>query len=297
MRDSLLAVIAGREQRGFFEVRWSLARGMGQAWFPLADRAGCLALIEKKAAKHDVFIGAVPRTHKDGGKKAVRRAWCVWVDCDTPEAVERLAEFEPRPALLIRSGSDGNVHAWWPLTTPVSPQWCERANKRLALRLGADVRATDVARILRPPGSLNHKTSPPRRVYAVDGLGASVPIAHLVADLPDPELPRAPAAPVSRKPRLPSHGHDELGDVPVHEYVYRLTGREPDGRGMLCCPFHKNGTETSPSFKCYANTRTWYCWACGTGGGVYEFGAQVFNLGTRGDDFLDLREHLLRALA
>lgn len=76
----------------------------------------------------------------------------------------------PRP-LLVDSG--GGIHAYWPLTEDVAPEdWKPVASALKALcgwhGLLADRNCTaDAARILRPPGTLNRKYSPPREVHVL----------------------------------------------------------------------------------------------------------------------------------
>jgi hypothetical protein len=112
----------------------------------------------------NVFVGAAPRCREDGTANAVERVWVLWADCDGRAALERLRGFRPAPSIVVRSGSDDCAHAYWPLCEPVGADWAKRANRRLAVALGADLAATDPARILRPAGTLNHKHDPPRPV-------------------------------------------------------------------------------------------------------------------------------------
>jgi hypothetical protein len=71
--------------------------------------------------------------------------------------------------------------------------------------------------------------------------------------------------------------------VPATIYVPALTGREPDERGYIVCPFHKGGQERTPSFKVYdqdADGRTgWACYPCGVSGHARQLAALVLGLG------------------
>jgi len=151
----------GAEPAGaFIEVRWRLPDrpGMGQLWHPVERRGAAIESIRSIGAGTDCFAGACPRVRREGGRGAVERGHVLWVDLDSPESIEALECFEPAPSMVIRSGGGGK-HAYWSIWPPLAPDWLERANKRLALALDADMRATDCARILRPPGSTNWKTS------------------------------------------------------------------------------------------------------------------------------------------
>jgi hypothetical protein len=51
----------------------------------------------------------------------------------------------------------------------------------------------------------------------------------------------------------------------------------------------------TPSLQLYEHD--WYCYgACRTGGSIYDLGALLYGLGTRGHDFLELRERLAEEL-
>lgn len=283
----LLALIIGRETHGYVEVRHARKGQPMQAdFFPTADAGDTARFIAARAEVGDVFVGAAPRLIREGGKHAVPRAWCLWVDCDTPESVEKLAGFRPLPTAVVKSGSGSNVHAWWQLDAPVPSRYLETANRRLAHALGADPRCAEAARILRPPGTLNWKHDPPAAVEYVAGTGTSHSLL-MVADLEEPPRRRPGGAVV---PRRAQHASDPLLGISSREYIPRITGRDVDGRGYVQCPFHE---DWNPSLMAYADPkRGWHCFQCGAGGSVYDFGAELWGLGTRGDDFLELKERL-----
>jgi hypothetical protein len=162
-----VAAIAGNEPASsFLEIR-PFDRDMQpreRSFIPVRERheaAHCIALL---AAQHNVYVGAAPRVREDGTAAAVERVWVLWADCDGRAALERLRDFRPLPGVVIRSGSDDCAHAYWPLREPLPPAWAQRANRRLAIALGADLAATDPARILRAAGTLNQKADPPKPV-------------------------------------------------------------------------------------------------------------------------------------
>lgn len=249
----------------------------------LEAAASYTALIRKRG---DVFVGAAPRTRKSGSKDAVTRCWALWADCDAPESVERLAEFQPRPTLIVASGTPGRRQAWWALESPAPAMYAGQANRRLAHHLGADPRCAEVARIMRVPGTLNFKTDPPNPVTVVESNPGTVPIL-MVADLSDPRSVRSGSGPRQR-----TYEGSGVESIPAAVYVERLTGREVDGRGMVRCPFHKGGQERTPSFKCYPDTGGWHCFGCAEGGDVFSFGARLWGMGTTGAEFVKLRERL-----
>src|SRR5206468_868805 len=109
------------------------------------------------------YVGACPRVGEGGTIADVARAWCLWVDCDSPAGVEALRRFRPSPSIVVGT-SPGRVQAFWPLGRSIAPGWARRANRRIAHALGADLAATDPARILRAIGTFNHKHTPPTPV-------------------------------------------------------------------------------------------------------------------------------------
>ena len=79
---------------------------------------------------------------------------------------QRLEAFMP-PSAIVDSG--GGVHPYWFLETPLDLQNGGYDSTRKLLvtlqrTLGSDPNATDPARILRIPGTVNYKYDPPRPV-------------------------------------------------------------------------------------------------------------------------------------
>lgn len=80
------------------------------------------------------------------------------------EAKKKLAEFPLKPSIVLKSG--GGIQVYWLNKEPITGDslWRMKAiNKALAIYLGADTQSVDLARILRVPGTMNVKYSPPRR--------------------------------------------------------------------------------------------------------------------------------------
>jgi putative DNA primase/helicase len=90
----------------------------------------------------------------------IRAAWAALADFHNATGLP--------PAVFVNSG--GGVHLWWPFSKPLAkPQWLAAARllKELCRLYDFKVdhkRTTDIASILRPPGTLNHKYDPPRPV-------------------------------------------------------------------------------------------------------------------------------------
>jgi hypothetical protein len=100
---------------------------------------------------------------------------------DQPTGLQELQKFckligLPKP-LLVNSGR--GIHAYWPLTNPVSKEeWEPVANRLNELcvlhNLYVDASVFEIARVLRVPGTLNFKDNPPKPV-------------ELISDAPDVE--------------------------------------------------------------------------------------------------------------
>lgn len=81
------------------------------------------------------------------------------------EARKRLMEFPLKPSIIQLSG--GGIQIFWLGKEPIEGNdlWRLKAvNKAVATCLGADKQSVDLARILRIPGTMNLKYSPPRQV-------------------------------------------------------------------------------------------------------------------------------------
>jgi hypothetical protein len=176
------------------------------------------------------------------------------------------------------------------LTEPVGLDVIERTNRRIALALGADVRCSDRARILRPAGSVNRKRTAPEAVRLLHLAAAErVSVADLDRVLPPEPAPQEPVRRL-RRPRPIGPG-DRLEAIPPPVYFERLTGLRVGRSGKVCCPFHDE--DRTPSLHVYDDPgRGWYCFGCGRGGSIYDLASLVWQRETRGRDFIELRREL-----
>jgi len=199
----------------------------------------------------------------------------------------------PRKPLRI-TGTAEHRHAYWTLTGPVSADAATAGNRRLAHALSPDAGAvTTAATILRPPDTYNFKHHPPTPVVA-ERLQPwrRVSATRLLDGLPD--LPEP--SPVAVADRRVAEDDDALRQVPPAVYVQVLTGLTPGRSGKVSCPFH--GEDRTPSLHVYGDPADgWYCYGCQRGGSIYDLGAEVFGLSTRGREFVELRRRLNDALA
>ena len=291
-----LRLLAGPEPgRRLLEIRFRLrGGGMGREFVPAESCARATGIIIRRLAQvTDVYVGVALRDRRAGSREALGRCHLLYVEIDAPDAQDRLEEFPIPATATIASGGAGRRHSYWELSSPVGPNECERANRRLAHRLGADRVAVDATRLLRPPGSWNWKYNPRRTVELLElHPGRRYELAELVDRLPDPPGATRPAA--QSHVRQLKHPLDEtLLGIPAEQYVRALTGREPNRGGKLHCPFHE---DRHPSLQLY-DDGSWYCFgACRRGGTIYDFAAALWSSSTKGRGFIELRERLAAEL-
>jgi hypothetical protein len=225
---------------------------------------------------------------RSGTKDAVGAVWTLWAECDGEEAARRLRRFRPQPAMVVASGSGPNCHAYWPLMTPLSPRRAEAANLRLVHALRADPNCFDAGRILRPPGTWNHKHHPPRPV----GVLRLNPELRFTADEVVARLPSRGEEVLERRWDASSRtGRDDpLLSIPPRVYIADLLGR-PGRDGKVECPFHEDQHASLHAYP--TGARGWFCFSCRRGGMIYDLAAAVWNLDTRGRGFVELRSRLL----
>jgi RepB DNA-primase from phage plasmid/CHC2 zinc finger len=288
---AFLALLVGRERGGLLEVRARRAEGGMVQRFHRAGRLREAAdeLLEL-GARTDVYVGCVPRLRHAGDRSALGQAWALWVDGDGAASVARLEAFVPAPAVVVRSGSATNVHAYWPLVRPLAPDEATAANRQLAEVLGADGRSADVTRILRAPGTRNFKHDPPRAVVLERFKpGRRFTVAEVVGTT---AMGSSTPASASGEATASVAGDDPLRRIPPGVYVPVLTGRVVGRDGKVSCPFHEDRT---PSLHVYARPEQgWYCFGCGRGGSIYDLAAELYGVSPRGRGFLRLRALLQR---
>lgn len=132
----------------------------------------------------NVYVGGAPRVRESGRVADVERVWCLWADCDSAEAVEALRRFKPWPSIAVRT-SPSRMQALWAIGRPVTPAAARRANRRIAHALGADMAATDAARILRAIGTFNIKYDPSSPVTCARCELDVYDLGEIVGSLPD----------------------------------------------------------------------------------------------------------------
>jgi hypothetical protein len=299
MRDlvAYLTVLAGPEPAGcYFDLRYRADDGLRQRFIDAARPTEAAAAIAALGRTRDVYIGCAPRARRAGGKDAIAEAWTLWVDCDAQESIDALADFSPQPAIVVRSGR--GLHAYWPLAAPLPRGPLEQANRRLAHRLEACQSAvTNLAALLRPPGTTNHKYDPPAAVVLTRFTGERFIADDVAGGLPDPPTRRRP-------PRSRRRSDDPLLAIEPAVYIEALTGRRVGRDGKVACPFH---ADTHPSLHAYPDPEDgWACYSAKcwrgdrpNGGDIYTLAAQLWLTGQsagvplRSKRFIEVRERLM----
>jgi hypothetical protein len=228
---AFLTTLVGDADTGHIVV-WTLQDGRSR-FFDLAEHGSipkAAAIGVGLSADHDVYFSVCPtaqalseRQRGTGAQAKVVPA--IWIELDVKPgafasldaALAFVRSCPIAPSLIVCSG--GGIHVYWLLKEPLileSPaenqevasilrRW-QLKLKRDAARIGVGIDSTaDLARVLRPVGTYNHKTGAPRLVELIhDDAGARYTIADIEDLLPD-DLPRddeAPAAPEEGKRKL-----------------------------------------------------------------------------------------------
>jgi hypothetical protein len=136
-------------------------------------REALSAVLELRDA-HDVYVGAAPRRGEIGTRDGITESPALWADLDPKDGHTRQSRLEQlmglplHPSIMVWTG--GGWHAYWLLEEPAEGREAlERAEavmRRLGEGLGGDP-VHDLPRILRVPGTRNHKYENPRPVMLV----------------------------------------------------------------------------------------------------------------------------------
>lgn len=138
-----------------------------QRWFRDREEAFAFAT-DMSAEGMDAYFGVLPRLRPEGTGDAVTPETSVlWADLDASDhlggwwsvtgkarCLAVLSTFDVTPTVIVDSGH--GYHAYWCLSAPAPWEWARLAMLGIAERLRGD-RVYDAARILRVPGTTNHK--------------------------------------------------------------------------------------------------------------------------------------------
>ena len=100
-------------------------------------------------------------------KEEMVAARAIWVEDDKPRAKPR--SFPLHPSIIVKS-SNSKWHYYWLTNTANIAQW-ELVQLRMVVGYGSDNGAKDAARVLRLPGTMNMKYSPPEACVLYEASG------------------------------------------------------------------------------------------------------------------------------
>jgi hypothetical protein len=255
----LLEPIVAILDEGFVELRMIAPEGRarGSEFFPIADASGAAARAVVLALESNVYFSVIPRLREGGrGGADVGLAPVVWADIDGSDAVGNLQRFPHQPSILVASGGgSGHLHAYWLLEAPEPAKVVVELNRELAGVLGADVRATDAARILRLPGTLNHKANPPTEVRLIKQSDRR----HSFAELRKAVLSPVPDGSEDEDTRTAADVAPSPATIALLESLDGVA--RGNGRWTARCPAHddkkpslsiKEGHDGKPLLNCHA---------------------------------------------
>lgn len=198
------ALLAALHPAGFRDLR---AKSRDGVWKTRGVDAADLDGVDRFAAmwcEWDLYVGVATR-----GEIAGRTAddceslYALFADVDfkdtsEADARQRVRDFALPPSAVVASG--GGLHLYWFLDKPLDLRdggtaAAKQLLRSLAVAIGADTKAAEPARILRLPGSLNHKYPPPRTVTVESLTTRRYAVADIVAHLPPPDGNAESAAP------------------------------------------------------------------------------------------------------
>lgn len=168
MRDFLTA-IWGDEDAGLFgEVRLIKDAKVRQAWCHIPGEVDELIEVAMREDSFgvDVYFGVLPRTQRIGRSDTiVDETRVLWADFDGKAYAESklgafhaLASLAPAPQIVVDSGN--GYHAYWLLREEVDWENARQVMRGIAMASNGDLKVADKARILRIPGTHNHKAEP-----------------------------------------------------------------------------------------------------------------------------------------
>jgi hypothetical protein len=183
------------------------------------------------------------------------------------EALDFLGSLPAVPSLIVHSG--GGLYGYWLFREPFTITTIDELHaithlsKQFSQTIVTHGNAHgwtldalgDLARVLRPPGTINHKYG--KRVALIQETTARYALEdfHWLLDLPRP-------ARHQRHDRVPLDGQPAVVQVAAH---YGAELREKS-RTELAGAHPQHGSSTGDNFNVNADRGLWHCWRHGTGG-------------------------------
>jgi len=148
---------------GFINLRFLPSKK--SLFIPLSETDSISTILEAHKVQN-IYYGVAARRNDDGSKDGIIQIPALWIDLDLYKLTDeekgasrqRYREFPLKATFIIDSG--GGRYLLWVLKDHASKKEIPKVEnllKRLASFFHGDMSATDASRILRMPGSLNHK--------------------------------------------------------------------------------------------------------------------------------------------
>lgn len=148
---------------GYVEIGVGTIEHDGRRWIPIDDLSGAGFRVALKEGQQLYFGPAVRSVQGRMGKANCKGSGVCWVDVDRMDLPDSLKVM--MPTLIVQSG--GGFHLYWKLRTYCENlEALEKANASLSHAVGGDS-AHNIDRMLRVPGSFNHKYDPPRECQLI----------------------------------------------------------------------------------------------------------------------------------
>lgn len=202
------------------------------------------AVITQFCLKHNsvnhVYVGAATRIKSGGTKEHCREAIWTWADIDfkdfpggETDARERLADFHIPPSIVILTG--GGLHCYWLLTVPVDlvkhGQRLEEALRRIAYATGADKSRTELASMMRMPGTRNMKPERHGAIAYVEKMDLSVKY-NIDCFLSLPAVPIGGHSSIDALANAIVKGNRDAGAFAYINAVIKTTRKATDDEGL-----------------------------------------------------------------
>jgi hypothetical protein len=182
------------------------------------------------------------------------------------EALTLLHGLPSQPSLIVHTG--GGLHAYWLFEAPV---WLHTdADRNQMTQLLRSFAATlcqvgkgygwtldalrDLARVLRPPGTINHKYGRPVQLIEEQPVRYVVEDFDWLTPLPAPSVSKAAGTGLQDQPSLP-HVVASYGGTLTEKSAQEWHGAHPT-----------HGSSTGTNFDVNLSKGLWHCWRHGTGG-------------------------------
>lgn len=119
------------------------------------------ALAYEPPKECNVYIGVYARGKRNGTARGCNSTGGLWLDFDDMSKAEVLERVErvglPKPSIIVNSGH--GIHTYWVLNQRAGNE-ALKLIKIMAENTGADLKATDKARVMRLPDTMNVKGKP-----------------------------------------------------------------------------------------------------------------------------------------